>query len=98
LQLTDVQELLSRAVYRSGWVFTASDSREGVRVRIEATVDDRSGGGQRDLGIDTWPSPNDVADADAFYVWLAWRLQRIENHESREYLRIDGRIYDDPHA
>ncbi len=36
-------------------------------------------------------------DADAFARWLTSALFDIELHESREWLRRDGAIYDDPH-
>jgi hypothetical protein len=32
-----------------------------------------------------------------FYNWLAWRLKRIERHESREFFWVDGKPWDSPH-
>lgn len=37
-------------------------------------------------------------DSEAFATWLQRALFQIEEHESREWLRRDGAIYDDPHA
>lgn len=37
-------------------------------------------------------------DEDAFARWLAHQLQAIEVHESREWLKRDGKPFDNPHA
>lgn len=36
-------------------------------------------------------------DEDHFAHWLQHVFFEMENHESREWLRMDGKIYDDPH-
>jgi hypothetical protein len=35
---------------------------------------------------------------DYLLVWLAWRLGRVESHEMREHLRVDGALPFNPHA
>jgi hypothetical protein len=37
-------------------------------------------------------------DPEHFAAWLQHTLFEIEEHESREFLRRDGAIYDDPHS
>lgn len=44
------------------------------------------------------PSIAERQDAEQFARWLAGALMKLERHESREWLRRDGEIYDDPHA
>lgn len=73
-----------------GWCFTAVDTIEGPMVRIVAPVIDSRNGQPLDLGIDSYPSPNDRASASAFLKWLGWRLQRVELHESQEHLKYEG--------
>lgn len=76
--------------YRDGWSFRVLRTNEGPMVRIVARVPDARDGAPLDLGIDTYPSPNDMASVDAFLAFLSWRLQRVESHESREYLKHRG--------
>jgi hypothetical protein len=44
------------------------------------------------------PLPLDEQDPEAFAHWLQHTLYSIEEHESREWLRRDGAIYDNPHS
>lgn len=39
-----------------------------------------------------------IHDEDVFARWLAREVRDVEIHESREWLKRDGKIYDDPHA
>jgi hypothetical protein len=44
-------------------------------------------------------APSEMDDeATHFTYWLAERIQELEIHESREWLRYDGEIFDNPHA
>jgi hypothetical protein len=39
-----------------------------------------------------------MRDDAALLDWLLWRCCRIECHEAREWLRLDGKPWSDPHA
>lgn len=98
LTLADIRRVLADTDWVPGWSVTVEDSPEGPMVVIEATTVNSRQPGPIDLRIETWPSPNDRECVDAFLVWLDWRLQRVANHESREFLRHLGRLVNDPHS
>lgn len=39
-----------------------------------------------------------IGHPDLFGAWLMWQLDDFERHETREWLRRDGDLVDDPHA
>lgn len=95
---TEIQAELDRVTYRQGWTFSVyEDDWEGSHLLITAPVPNAY---QPDetitLGI-RCPLPP-MPDASYLHCWLAWRLGRIESHEMREMLRIDGVAVFDPHA
>lgn len=98
--LTDRElgDLLSRVTYLPGWTFKFHrDQHEGVVLTIEAMVPDAYHP-EKDvmLRIHTYVPP--VTTPNGFYEWLLWRLERIASHETREWLRVDGKPVSDPHA
>jgi hypothetical protein len=98
LTTPDVQRLLARVKYKPGFEFKAYDGRwEGQQVVIRVDMPDAYNPGQT-VTLDIHSPLPPQRDEDTLYSWLAWRLGRIENHEMREYLRIDGDLYSDPHA
>jgi hypothetical protein len=98
LDLAEVNFLLSRITYMDGYhLFAKRDPFEGIYVRIVVHTDDASTGEPTVLGINTYLSPNDLQGVDTMLTWLQWRLQRIASHEVREFLRIDGELFSDPH-
>jgi hypothetical protein len=94
----DIRRQLAAYTYRPGWSFELLEGHlEGLRVRIVGTVEDAYRPGEHiDLGINVWLGPMD--SPAALDRWLAYRRGRVELHESREWLRRDGRHVDDPHA
>jgi hypothetical protein len=97
LTTPEIQHLLTLVTYRPGWNFRAWDDRwEGQQVTIQMDLPDAYNPGQTTaIGVDS-PLPP-MQDSQQLYSWLAWRLGRIENHEMREYLRINGELYSNPH-
>lgn len=95
----DIQAILNDVSYRPGWRFRAVDTPEGVLVRIDATLpDSRNPGRMVDIGIDSVLDPFVLwAGRDELLRWLAWRLQRVEIHESQEWFRYRGELHQDPH-
>jgi hypothetical protein len=98
LPLEDIRAHLGRITYRPGWTFEAyEDEHEGYKLRILAPVENSYRPGETvDLGIDSFLPP--LETTHELETWLAWRLRRIESHESREWLRRDGQLISDPHA
>ena len=39
----------------------------------------------------------DITDRALFFDWIRDCFIRLERHESREWFKIDGKMYDDPH-
>jgi hypothetical protein len=98
LTLHQIQSALSRVTYRPGWTITAHPHPfEGAQLRIVArgVPDSTNPAASIDLGIDDWIPP--LPDLDALWRFLAWRLGRIEQHEMREWLRVDSRPVFNPH-
>lgn len=88
---------LSRFTYKPGWRLVAYQHQyEGIWLSIIAEVPDAA-----------WPSRSTVLnirsavppipDREYLHAWLLWRLLRVESHECREFLRLDGEPLDDPH-
>lgn len=94
----DVATVLASVTYRPGWSFgLIRDPHEGLQVRIVARGVPNSYRPDEtiDLGITSWLPPQRTAED--LLDWLLWRLQRIESHECREWLRHDGELVSDPH-
>jgi hypothetical protein len=88
---------LARVTYKPRWSFRAYDDQwEGQKIRILADVPDAYDPDRTiTLGVDSFLPPlNDEWDVRR---WLFWRISRIENHEAREFFRLDGQILWDPH-
>ena len=68
--------------------------------RIRYVAPDSRGTGRETVVQGRVPVPPylaDTRDEDAFARWLQHTLLDLERHESQEWLRRDGEIYDDPH-
>lgn len=98
-----VRGLLSLVTYRPGWTITAHKTpfHDRVWLLIDAEVYDAE-----DISITTnigvravvpYVSEPEYDVAGEFYSWLAWRLIRIERHESREFFQVGGVPWDSPH-
>lgn len=98
LTVGQIEALLERVTYRPGWQLTVyEDPWEGPHLRIVATMPNAYRPDETvDVGINSAIPP--MPDADAFLLWLQARLIRVESHESREFLHLDGRPVFDPHA
>jgi hypothetical protein len=93
LTADDVNRILGQRAYRPGWQFRAytGDTTRAVIVEVLATVEDSYRPGQT-VPLEVYcPVPGYVDTELAFDKWLAWRLQRLEVHESQEWYRKPGR-------
>lgn len=99
LTLAEIQAALNAVTYRPGWTFTAAEDPfgEGHTVRLEGPVPNAYRPDETVvLGINSYLPP--IPDAAYLDRWLLWRLQRVEAHETREWLQRDGRPIFDPHT
>lgn len=98
LSLEEIREELADVLYKPGWHFEAYQHREeGIWVAIHVSLENSYRPGQSvDICVRS-PLPP-IPDTDYLHVWMNWRLDRIDNHERREWYRVRGEIRDDPHA
>jgi hypothetical protein len=76
------------------------DGQWGIGVMIRVPVLDARGSGGMLPVCTIVQVPRFITESrhgDAFADWLQGQLFQLEIHESREWLRRDGAIYDDPH-
>lgn len=95
--MSTVKELLERFTYKPGWVFHAmKHDHEGDWISIEVTLENSyEPGTTTDIRVNS-PVPPYASNHD-FYEWLMWRLERFESHECREWFKVDGLVFSDPH-
>lgn len=88
------REQLARFTYKPGWRFEVIGNYLRITLSTQdtynphKTVEVCSVTPVYALGVD---------DPDMFAQRLAHRIQEMEIHESREWLRRDGEIFDNPH-
>jgi hypothetical protein len=97
LTATQLTDELGRYTYKDGWVLEIfNDPYEGPFLYITVTVPDGYRPGEMTtLYIRSNVPP--IPTAEYFGLWLWWRLDQIERHETREFLRYDGDPWSDPH-
>ena len=100
LTVEQMNALAERVAYKPGWSITFRLGRhEGHHATIETRVPDAYDPEQTvPLRVECFLSPNDVVSEVTLLTWIAYRLARIEVHESREFMRLDGKVWSDPHA
>jgi hypothetical protein len=87
---------LADFTYWDGYAFSLHEHEEGPVLWIEFSVPDSRNPGQiQDQRVKTYIPP--VTNADQFYRWLKWRLNRIAIHEVGEGFRVKGELIYDPH-
>lgn len=97
LSISEIQRLVSYISYKRGWTFEAYDGlHEGHHLTIQTEIEDAHNPGEKlTLGVESFLPP--LQNNKQFFDWLLWRLKRIEVHECREFFKISGEVYDDPH-
>jgi hypothetical protein len=98
-----VEQQLARFTYKPGWTFSARSNgmNGGIAVTVIMRVEDTYNLGQM---VDVkgqlllTPFTFEPFDEERFARRLADFLKDMEIHESREWLKRDGKIYDNPHA
>lgn len=87
----------ARVEYRPGWRFeVVIDPFEGPHLHIGAELEDAYHPGEKTVVNIVSPLPPMTSEEQRVN-WLVWRLSRIEMHELREWLKLDGERISDPH-
>lgn len=98
LEVHELAALCARVGYR-GWALNVYlGVHEGVHLQIAAQVSDAFGPGLTTLDIHCRVPRVARRDPEHFLDWLLERIEVAENHETREFFKVDGRVYDSPHA
>ena len=101
---------LARFTYKPGWTFKVDVTGDhyfggGLRVLATMKVEDSYHPGQT-IEVGGWSAPMMLpgetgegrkTDEDWFAFHLTKHIQALEQHESQEWLRRDGKVFDDPH-
>lgn len=97
LGMADLQAILGQVTYRD-WAFNAYlGVHEGPHLQIVAMVQDAFGPGKVPLDIHVRIPRVARRDEDHFLDWLLERIQIAENHETREFFKVQGRVFNSPH-
>lgn len=102
-ELQWVKEQLARITYKPGWKFEIDRSlflTGSAYLTITFKAEDTYHPGTTvDVGgaVPLYMLPHHVGAEDAFLHALARQIHDMEIHESREWLRRDGEIFDNPH-
>jgi hypothetical protein len=97
LSIQTVEIELDKVSYKPGWSFLLYETPwEGwwISIRFEP-VDAYHLADTQPQNVRT-PLPP-FQTLQQFHTWLMWRIGRMEIHEMREFYRVSGEVYDDPH-
>lgn len=98
LSTAEICDRVAQMTYRPGWTLSVYENGfEDPHLEILAVDVPNSyrPGSTLDLRISSSIPPMDsIEQLDR---WVMWRLERVESHEAREWLQIDGRPLFDPH-
>lgn len=98
LSIPELQALLEHITYLPGYELSVYQGRhEGQHIVIRADIPDSYHPGQT-VTLDIHSPLPPMRDAASFHDWLLWRCQRIASHETREWFKVDGKPYSDPHG
>jgi hypothetical protein len=101
-----LQGQLDRYSYRPRWQWLIEQAAAdgfwgpGFQVRVTFWATDAHDQGQEVRIISVQPVPSFVVqerDPALFARWFQMTIFEVEKHESREWLRRDGHLVDDPH-
>jgi hypothetical protein len=93
-----IQDELTRVSYKPGWSIRCYEGRfEGQHIQITVDLPDASDPAHT-VTLDIRSALPPIPYVEYLYEWLAWRLGRVELHEMREHLRVNGAPIFDPHA
>jgi hypothetical protein len=90
-----IKAQLERFTYKAGWRFEVRLFEFVIIFKCEDTYNP---GNMIEVvrASPLWIIP--CGNPETFAWWLAEEIKAVEIHESREWLKRDGKIYNDPHA
>lgn len=98
LSRKDIEDLLVDITYKPGWSFkTAEVPFEGLALLSWGPTIDSKPPHEPTLLASFSNLPPFNAKED-FFSWLQWRLNNVESHEAREWLKYKGEVIYNPHA
>lgn len=100
---TWVWEQLDRCSYKPGWSLYAGLDGMVQKPYVMATFDAPDArGGNKSVNVGSRSNPpDDVVKSrseSGFMIWLHQFLLNMEQHELQEWLRRDGKLWNDPHV
>ncbi len=99
LSSQDIRAALAAVTYKPHYAFHFTESREGWTMWITCSAMPNAYRPDEPFRFEVETFiPRYLADVEAFYDWLAWRLEFLEAHEAREWFRVNGKPWSDPHA
>lgn len=97
----ELAEEIAKFSYRPGWLIEYfEDPSEGHCVYITMRLpdaNDPTGQTMTSLRVRSNLPPIRREDREYLKIWVWWRLDLIERHECREFLRYNGERVSDPH-
>jgi hypothetical protein len=88
LTIEELKERVNQFIYRPGWTMEVVEAAfEGPKFHVFALEPDTTKEGET-LPLDIWSNIPPMLSLDQFDAWVSWRMQIIESHESREWLRL----------
>lgn len=98
LTTKELQDELAKITYKDDWWFKVYDGDwEGQHLVITTVVDDTYHPGEKTT-LDVHSPLPPIPNVEYFHHYLAWRLGRIENHEMREFFKVEGQPVFNPHT
>lgn len=98
LTIQQMQERLNRMTYKEGWTIKLYQGAfEGAHLQITAELDDSVELGKKTV-FDVHDMMPPMLSIEQFDLYIIDRLMRIETHEAREWLKLDGKSLFYPHC
>lgn len=96
---TTLKDILLHLSYKPGWKFEVEESvGYGLRLVATMSVPDAQTGKPTVIGLaELLPTPPPDWDQDYALSLIKKLIQKMEEHEMKEWLRLDGECVDDPH-
>jgi hypothetical protein len=100
LTFEQIRDELAAVQWRPGFTFRLYQHRhhgEGIWLSIAGPLPDAYRPGEM-VAVNVRTAVPPIPDLAYLHVWLDWRLERFDSHETREFYRVRGEAIFDPHA
>lgn len=93
-----IADEVRRMTYKPGWALSVFYPDEFQRLYFAVDVDLPNSYKPDETVMLHIESPlPPMGDADQLRAWVLWRLTKVEIHEAMEWLKVDGKMFRDPH-